>query len=124
MLLSPGSLALMGKGFIFGDFLGITPFKWNRELERPELNLSRKRIAGGFVSFAVTLLGVALFTERFMGEKGQNYYTTLTGVAFSLLSVAMQCCTAVSCKKLPSAFLEIQAFSRSFSGLPYFFSSQ
>ena len=64
MLLSPASLKLMGKGFILGDFLGTIPFSWNPDLQRPELNLSRKRIAGCLVSLVMTLIGAGVMMGR------------------------------------------------------------
>jgi len=116
MLQSPGSLKLMGKGFILGDFLGIIPFTWNPGLERPEFNLSRKRIAGAFTAFAVTVISLILLTTRVVGEvEGRHYYITLCAIFVCLLSSAMQVCTALSGKELPRMFTEIQFFAKSFT---------
>jgi len=118
MLLSPASLKLMGKGFILGDFLGIIPFSWNPGLERPELNLSRKRIAGCVVSLVMTIIGAGVMMGRLgsFGKWGAKDYSVLSNVLFCVASSGFQIFTALSCKKLPWFFLEIQFFAKSFTG--------
>ena len=132
MLLSPQSIKLMSKGFIWGDFLGVVPFTWNSELERPELNLSRKRIIGCVAGFFVTVLYALVLTVRYfsrllndnqtateIGTGNEKWKTYMAAIGMVVLAVSMgfQGCLALSYNQIPGIFIKIQTFSKSFTGL-------
>ena len=128
MLLSHSAFDFMKQGFIFGDFFGFLPFKWNSESEKPELDLSRKRILGCALSFIVTFLAFLMVMVRSLTSLGRGvdsssqydefwddyYHICAIVIAFALSQIPI--CTGLDYKEIPRAFLQIQYLARHFTG--------
>ena len=128
MLLSQATFDFMKQGFIFGDFFGILPFKWNSESEKPELDLSRKRVLGCVTSFIVAALVSLMVTVRSLRSLGRGVdspsqydefwddYSHICAILVAVAFIQIPIFTGLAYKDIPRAFLQIQYMARHFTG--------
>ena len=128
MLLSHATLEFMKQGFVFGDFFGFLPFKWNSECEMPELNLSRKRILGCVLSFIVAALALLVVMVRSLWSLGRGVdssrqydeawdeYLNISAILIAFSFIQIPICTGLAFKEIPRTFLQIQYLARHFTG--------
>ena len=127
MLLSRQIRDFMSHGFILGDVFGFLPFRWDPDSELVELNLSRKRILGCYLSFSMTVFTFFVLIQRtlFFGgkigtaghfdERWDSYfdYLVILGV---LNTIVLQICTGLVHKEIPGFVRQIRSMTKQFAG--------
>ena len=128
MLLSHATLEFMKQGFIFGDFFGFLPFKWNSEREKPELDLSSKSVLGCVLSFIVAVLASLIVVVRSLRSLGRGKgsssqydevwddYFHIGVIIIEFVFIQIPICTALAYREIPRTFLQIQYLARHFTG--------